>query len=124
MKRNLRKILGIFAGLLIVLGLRKVHSLASFDSSKASCPDVILWSSSESSKETKILVLPELEYPLKWEQKGGSIDDASCLNRTIIAGIVQIESQEDVLNALSFASKHNLKVSIAGQQHTMGGHTF
>jgi FAD/FMN-containing dehydrogenase len=61
---------------------------------------------------------------LPWAQKGGTINDASCLNRTSIYGIVQVKTVDDIKNALLFAQANHLKVSIAGVRHSMGGHAF
>lgn len=61
---------------------------------------------------------------LKWKQKGGTINDISCLNRTLVYGIVQVTSVEDIRNALQFARENNLKVSMAGVRHSMGGQAF
>jgi FAD/FMN-containing dehydrogenase len=58
------------------------------------------------------------------KQVGGFTNDASHLNKTAIYGIAKISSEEDIRTALQFAREHNLKISCAGQQHTMGGQTF
>ena len=57
-------------------------------------------------------------------QKGGTIDDISCLNKTSVYGIVKADKVEDVKNAISFAKENNLKTSIAGIRHSMGGQSF
>lgn len=61
---------------------------------------------------------------LKWEQKGGTINDVSCLDRTPVYGIVKITSVDDIKNALQFARENKLKVSMAGVKHSMGGQAF
>jgi len=61
---------------------------------------------------------------LQWEQKGGTINDVSCLDRTPVYGIVRITSVEDIKNALQFARENRLKVSMAGVRHSMGGQAF
>src|SRR5687767_1324837 len=48
---------------------------------------------------------------LKWKQKGGTINDASCLDRTSVYGIVQVTNIDDIKNALAFAKENKLKVS-------------
>jgi len=67
---------------------------------------------------------PVRSLSLPWGQKGGTINDASCLNQTPIYGIVQVTTIDDIKNALIFARANNLKVSIAGVRHSMGGHAF
>jgi FAD/FMN-containing dehydrogenase len=61
---------------------------------------------------------------LIWAQRGGSLNDASCLNRTAVYGVVQVTSADDVQRALQFARQNGLKVSMAGARHSMGGHAF
>lgn len=60
----------------------------------------------------------------QWAQNGGTINDASCLNRTSVHGIVQVRSIDDIKTALLYAKTNNLKVSIAGVRHSMGGQAF
>ncbi len=61
---------------------------------------------------------------LPWTQRGGTVNDASCLNRTPVHGVVQVQSDDDVRAALSYARDAGLKVSIAGVRHSMGGQAF
>lgn len=61
---------------------------------------------------------------LPLQQRGGTINDASCLNPTMIEGIVKVKSEEDIQRALRVANENNLKVSIAGARHSMGGQAF
>jgi len=71
------------------------------------------------------VLITEPKAPLvTLKQVGGFTNDASHLNRTAIHGVAKITSEDDVRNALQFAREHNLKVSCAGQQHSMGGQTF
>lgn len=62
--------------------------------------------------------------PLAWAQRGGTINDASCLNRTPVYGVVEVRAVDDIRTALTFARKNGLKVSIAGVKHSMGGQAF
>ena len=61
---------------------------------------------------------------LPWSQRGGTLNDASCLNRTPVHGIVQVTSEDEIRSALEYARANNLKVSIAGARHSMGGQAF
>lgn len=61
------------------------------------------------------------EYPGKLVQRGGTVNDASCLNRTPVYGVVRPQSVSEVRQALAFARAQGLSVSIAGTQHSMGG---
>jgi FAD/FMN-containing dehydrogenase len=60
-------------------------------------------------------------YPPETTQRGGTVNDASCLNRTQVYGVVRPRSADDVRNALAFARHHELTVSVAGTNHAMGG---
>ena len=61
---------------------------------------------------------------VSWKQRGGTLNDSSCLNRTPVFGVVRVESADDVRNALRFAKEQHLKVSIAGIRHSQGGQAF
>ncbi|MEI7468820.1 MAG: FAD-binding oxidoreductase [Chloroflexota bacterium] len=61
---------------------------------------------------------------LAWKQQGGTINDASCVNRTAVHGIVQVKTEDDIRAALRYAAEKQLKVSIAAVRHSMGGHAF
>jgi FAD/FMN-containing dehydrogenase len=61
---------------------------------------------------------------LPWSQRGGTINDASCLNRTPVYGIVRVREEDDVRTALRFAREHGLWVSVTGVRHSMGGQAF
>ena len=62
--------------------------------------------------------------PLPWSAKGGTINDVSCLSRTPVFGVIKITSEKDIADALAYARQNNLKVSMAGARHSMGGHAF
>lgn len=76
--------------------------------------------------QEKPTVLPAQPQPLpiKFAQSGGFIDDASHLNRTAIYGVVRAANEDDIRDVLKFAREHNLKVTCAGQHHSMGGQSF
>jgi FAD/FMN-containing dehydrogenase len=61
---------------------------------------------------------------IAFEEQACFINDASCLNRTPVYGVIKIQTVDDVRNALEFARANHLKVSIAGQRHSMGGQSF
>jgi len=59
----------------------------------------------------------------------GYIDDASQLNLTKVDTIIQVpndkkEIETQLKNILRYAKVNNLKISIAGARHSMGGHTI
>ena len=60
----------------------------------------------------------------RWEQKGGTVNDASCLSRTAVAGVVSPRSEKEVQQALAYANAAGLTISPAGVRHSMGGHVI
>src|SRR5437764_8648352 len=77
----------------------------------------------DQARPTSIATRPA--YPaLPFEQRGGFINDASHLNRTAVYGIVKVTGEGDIANSLQFARENGLKVTAAGQRHSMGGQTF
>jgi FAD/FMN-containing dehydrogenase len=71
-------------------------------------------------------VLPADPKPalFSFERRGGFVNDASHLNKTAVYGVVKVATEDDIRNALQFARENNLKITCAGQQHSMGGQTF
>jgi len=65
-----------------------------------------------------------VDHPVAFAQRGGTVNDASCLNKTAIHGIVRVSSIDEVRNALRFARESHLKVTSAGQRHSMGAQSF
>src|SRR5437868_6856343 len=61
---------------------------------------------------------------VKWSQLGGSINDASCLNKTEIYGVVEVHGVDDIAKTLAFARENKLSVTTAGVRHSMGGQAF
>ncbi len=59
-----------------------------------------------------------------WAQRGGTVNDASCLSRTPVAGVVAVRGESDVAAALAHARANGLVVSPAGVKHSMGGQAF
>jgi FAD/FMN-containing dehydrogenase len=105
-----------------VLGARKIFEYsAAPDKEKES--DFVFPPNPEQEKPTVLLAEPN-SPPFTFEQRGGFTNDASHLNRTAVYGLVRVNSEDDIRNALQFARDHNLKVTCAGQQHSMGGQTF
>lgn len=101
---------------------KKMQYYAAGPSGEKDCPPLSP-STTDPSKEYKVHIEA---YPgsLSWVQKGGTINDASCLSKTSIYGIVQVKEVEDIKNALFFAKENDLKISIAGVRHSMGGQAF
>lgn len=62
--------------------------------------------------------------PFELAQRGGTINDASCLNRTPVLGVVTPASIDDIKSALAYARSEGVKVTAAGTRHSMGGQSF
>jgi hypothetical protein len=116
-RRALRALL--VAALLAIYPARKAVEYAAEPAAPKDCPP----SEPEGAPPITAAPLPDAG-PLRWLQRGGTINDASCLNRTPVRGIVLVRQVDDVRNALAFARQHGLRVSIAGVRHSMGGHAF
>ncbi len=102
---------------------RKLYLYAADPTGEKDCSPLFPAAVSDPAKPTTIEIkTPSVALP--WAQKGGAINDASCLNKTSIYGIVQVMDIDDIKNALLFAKENGLKVSIAGVKHSMGGQAF
>jgi FAD/FMN-containing dehydrogenase len=111
----------VFAALL-VSGVKKAIDFSVAPKKDKEC-DFIYPEVADQTKPTTI-ALDTSHAVLNFEQRGGVINDASCLNKTAVYGVVKVTSADDVKNALSFAREKGLKVTSAGQRHSMGGQSF
>jgi FAD/FMN-containing dehydrogenase len=124
MRRNRSVVLSLAltAAMLITAGVIKIFEYAAApDRDKDSD---FIFPASESQDKPTVMVAEPNPAPVDFKQIGGFTNDASHLNKTAIHGVVRISSEEDVRKALQFARENKLKVSCAGQQHSMGGQTF
>lgn len=131
LKQILRKKITI---ILIILGaitafLSRRYAVLSADPSGAKeCPPLVIdaegqvVADAETTQQTSNSVLTGIGLP--WYQRGGTVNDASCLNRTAVHGVVKVQSENDILEAVEYAKENDLRVSIAGVRHSMGGHAF
>lgn len=102
---------------------RKVNELAADPIGEKDCPPLFPEMLDDPAQPS--LIQQKIPVPdLPWLQQGGTINDASCLNKTSVYGIVQVKTVEDIQRALQFAQTNQLKVSIAGVRHSMGGQAF
>jgi len=107
---------------ILVVGAKKIFDYAAApDKEKKS--DFVFPSNADQEKPTVLFAEPKAP-PFTFQQRGGFVNDASHLNKTSVYGVVHIRSEDDIRNALQFARDHNLKVTCAGQQHSMGGQSF
>jgi FAD/FMN-containing dehydrogenase len=119
-RRFLLSVVLVFASLLVLAARKIFDYAASPDKEKES--DFVFPPDNEQT--TPAVFLAERTRQLTLKQRGGFTNDASHLNKTAVYGVVRVESEEDIRNALLFARENHLKVTCAGQQHSMGGQTF
>jgi FAD/FMN-containing dehydrogenase len=121
-KRRLLLSITLVAVSLLLLGAKKIFDYAAAPSG-AKESDFIYPPNPDQEKPV-VLQADSKSQLFAFAQRGGFINDASHLNKTAIYGIVKIETEDDIRNALDFARQNSLRVSCAGQQHSMGGQTF
>lgn len=103
----------------------EVNRLAADPSGEKDCPPVFAGAAVSTNAQISVDIKPLSSGELlKWKQRGGTINDVSCLDRTPVYGIVQVTSVDDIKNALMFAKENKLKISMAGVRHSMGGQAF
>jgi len=62
--------------------------------------------------------------PVAMIQRGGTVNDASCLNRTPVVGVAHPQSIRELREVLAFAAREDLQVTPFGARHSMGGQAF
>ncbi len=107
--------------ILIISIFKKVSYLAAEPVGPKECPPV---NPEQAASDASVNEVNSADGLLAWEQRNGTINDASCLDETKIYGIIHVNTEEDIIEALKFAEDKNLKVSIAGVKHSMGGQAF
>lgn len=106
-----------------LIAWQKIMYLAADPKDPKDCTPTHPFGSNDPEKQTT-LKLPDSGLNLPWIQKGGIINDASCVDETRISGIVQVETEDDIKNALKYARDNGLKVSVSAVKHSMGGQAF
>ncbi len=107
---------------IFLFAFEKASEYASPPTKAKNC-DFVFPAIADQTKPTSIVLRSPGEPPA-FAQFGGFINDASCLNKTAVYGVVSVLGVEDIRNALRFARENNLKVTVAGQRHSMGGQSF
>lgn len=106
----------------VLISAKKIFDYASPPNGEKDC-NFIFPNAVDQTKPTTITIKTP-EHLIALEQKGGVVNDASCLNKTAVYGVVKVSAVEDIKNALIFAKENDLKVTSAGQRHSMGGQSF
>lgn len=106
----------------LLVTAKKVFDYAAPPSTPKDCNFIFPVSVDQTKLTTIVADPPKNSFALT--QKGGYINDASCLNKTAVYGIVKVHTADDIRNALTYAREHHLNVTAAGQRHSMGGQSF
>ncbi len=111
-------VVGLLLLLVAVVTVRKALLLSADPAGDKHCPPLVPASAAAGGSSRSGITTPA---GLTWAQRGGTLDDASCLDSTPVFGVVQVRDLEDVRRALQFARDNGLTVSAAGVRHSMGG---
>ena len=120
--KNKKQAFTLFFFLLFLFLTLKIHEYAAAPAEAKNC-DFTYPQVTDQNKIT-IITIDSPDELLTFQQKGGFINDASCLNKTSVYGIIKVTSEEAIKKTLLFAQEHDLKVTSAGQQHSMGGQSM
>ncbi len=105
--------------IVILYSVKEVHYYSKDPVGPKDCPPI-----NPELHATQPTISMEEQSQFDWQIRGGYINDASCLNKTPIYGIINIHSEADIQKAFLFAKKHSLKITPAGVKHSMGGQAF
>ena len=106
-----------------IYGYRKLQALAADPAGEKDCGPAVGGGEQARIDLDRIKAIAPLA-DVKWLQLGGAINDASCLNKTEIYGVVEVRSVEDIAKTLAFARDNKLSITSAGVRHSMGGQAF
>jgi FAD/FMN-containing dehydrogenase len=115
--------IAVLVALFSVYGFRKLQALAADPVGEKNCRPAPDGGEQGKIDLERIKAIAPLSG-VKWSQLGGSINDASCLNKTEIYGVVEVHSVEDIAKTLAFARDNRLSITTAGVRHSMGGQAF
>lgn len=108
----------LVSAILVFSVIKKAIYLSAGPSKDKDCHLLYPFNTFDPSKVTNIILKNQNNLP--FSQKGGNINDISCLNSTPIYGLVKVEKEEDITNAIVFAKENGLKVTPAGVRHSNG----
>lgn len=89
----------VFASIAVVSAIAatgyEVNRLSADPVSEKDCPPVFADTTASSNTQISVEITPlSAGELLKWKQKGGTINDISCLDRTPVYGTVQVTSND------------------------------
>ena len=103
-------IVALLVALGATFGYRKMAALAADPAGEKTCRPAQDDSSQKPIDLSAVRAIKPLA-DVKWSQLGGSINDASCLNKTEIYGVVEVHSVDDIAKTLTFARDNKLSVT-------------
>src|ERR1700712_619124 len=106
-----------------VYGYAKLQALAADPAGEKDCGPAVGGAEQGKIDLERIKAIAPLTG-VKWSQLGGSVNDASCLNKTEIYGVIEVQGVDDITKALAFARDNKLSLTTAGVRHSMGGQAF
>lgn len=121
-KKSLWSIGAIVIAATTLLVGKKTYDMAATPKKARDCDFAYPQPDPNTELQIEMITLDDLDVDI--QQSGGVINDASCLNKTNVYGIAQIRTEDDVAKALAFARENNLKITPAGERHSMGGQSF
>lgn len=120
-KKTVIILIPLIAIFLLASIIKKVIDLSIGPKDK-NCHFLYPFSSNDPTKLTTLVLGIQKQIP--FFQKGGFIDDMSCLNTTSVFGIVKPKTPDDIKDSILFAKENKLSISLAGVRHSMGGQSF
>lgn len=118
-RRPRRRLRLLLVGALLVLLLGSGLFFQHYGGAPAAAKDCVVQVAPAQSPSAPAAVLEG--YPRWLAQERGTVNDASCLNRTPVYGVARPGSEAEVRRALHFARSQGLAVSVSGTRHSMGG---
>lgn len=117
-----RTIFGIIIFVISLLGIKNILLYTLEPTSPKNCD--YKYPSGDKQVESTTILAESASELIELYQKGGFTNDASCMNKTSVYGVVAVHNIDDVRKTLEFAVKNGIKITPAGQQHSMGGQSF
>ena len=114
-----RRVRLVFVGLLLVVLLETGVLFERYSSAPAAAKDCVVRAVPAPPSRASAVVTDG--YPRWLTQERGTVNDASCLNRTHVYGVARPRTEDEVRRALAFARSHGLVVTPSGTRHSMGG---
>src|SRR5882757_8298475 len=107
-KRSILASIALLTISFLLFAAKKAFDYSAAPTGPKDCDFIFPRVSDESKLATMSIAAPS---ELVFEKRGGSVNDASCLNKTPIYGIVAVKNVEEIRGALKFAHDNHLTIS-------------